>query len=77
MPDNRKVKSVKNGLLPLPTLPKEAYEAQRIAKLNNLLLSVGKLCDNDCSVTFYKTRCKIRQDNKVILSGPQNPRNRL
>ena len=77
MPDKRKVKSVENGLLPLPTPSKEGCEAQYIVKLNNSLLSIGKLYENDCIVTFYKTRCEIRQDNKVILFRPQNPRNRL
>ena len=56
MPDARHIQSTHCGKLPLlQSLPNAAARiAHRIPQLTQSLLSINKLCDNDCVATFDK-----------------------
>jgi hypothetical protein len=41
------------------------------------LLSIGKLCDDDCAALFTKYHVHIIKDGTVIIKGPRNPTKRL
>jgi len=52
--------------LDLPNLPVEARTAH-----NTSLLSVGQLCDAQCTATFTSTDVTITHNNKTVLHGIQ------
>ena len=56
MPDERHIQSTHCGELPLlQSLPNAASRiAHKIPQLTQSLLSISKLCDNDCVATFDK-----------------------
>ena len=41
------------------------------------LVSVSKLCDDDCEVTFDKTNVNVTKDNTTIWTGTRDPTTRL
>lgn len=43
-----------------------------VPTLTGSLLSVNKLCDNRCSVTYDKTSCQIKKDGKVLIMGQRS-----
>ena len=57
MPDTRHTQLTYGGQLPLlQPLPNAAARiAHKIPQLTQSLLSISKLCDNDCVATFDKT----------------------
>ena len=62
MPDARHIQSTHCGKLPLlQSLPNVAeHIAHRIPQLTRSLLSIRKLCDNDCVATFNKQHFNIQ-----------------
>ena len=71
MSDTRYIQSTHCGKLPLlQSLPNAAVRiVQKIPQLTQSLLSISKLCDNDCVATFDKNHCNIHQNRKLILHG--------
>ena len=69
MPDEIYIKSTHCGELPLfQSLPNAAaLIAHRIPKLTQSLLSINKLCENDCVATFDKKNCNIHHNGNLIL----------
>ena len=58
------------ALLPLPGLPPAARQGHVMPGFTNNLVSIGKLCDADCSAYFNKTTVTIfNADNTPILTG--------
>eukprot|EP00957_Ditylum_brightwellii_P068359 5189359-Ditylum_brightwellii.AAC.1 len=51
----------------LSTLPEEAKSSFRMPNINNNLLSIAKLCDADCTVTFSKNNAVVENDNKQLF----------
>ena len=62
------------GTLPIPTLSPLACKAHVYPSLKSAsLLSIGQLCDDDCSALFTKKELKIyNKSNTLILSGCRN-----
>jgi len=64
--------------LDLPNLPKAARTAHIFPALGTTsLLSVGQLCDADCTATFTEKTITITHNDKTILSGTQNKKTNL
>jgi hypothetical protein len=42
-----------------------------------MLLSVGKFCEDGYQVLFERTKCTIRQNDRLILQGHRDPVSRL
>ena len=59
--------------LQLPNVSKQASEADILPSFQHLLLSVGQLCDDDCTAIFSKHQCTIyNKHNKPVITGIQN-----
>jgi hypothetical protein len=63
--------SAKKGTLPLsPHLTVQAREAFQLDELKTgTLISLSKLCDDDCLAIFSKFDVKILKDDNVIITG--------
>ena len=60
--------------LQLPHVSKQASEADILPTFKHSLISVGQLCDDNCTATFSKHRCTIyNQHNELVITGIQNP----
>eukprot|EP00957_Ditylum_brightwellii_P110393 8419326-Ditylum_brightwellii.AAC.1 len=51
----------------LPKLPEEAKLSFCMPNINNNLLSVAKLCDADCTVTFSKKDVVVEKVSEQLL----------
>jgi hypothetical protein len=61
----------------LTDLPPQARQAHILPGLvHNSLISVGKLCDNGCSVTFTQDQVKVSKNQKCIMYGSRDPKSR-
>jgi len=64
--------------LDLPNLPVQARTAHIFPELGNTsLLSVGQLCDAQCTATFTDTTVTITHNNKTILQGIRTKKDNL
>ena len=78
MPDGRHITASEQGSLPMVKhLSNNAAVAYKIPQLAHSLLSIGKLCDNDCTAIFTKTNCYIMHKNTTIMKGDRDPSNSL
>ena len=69
-PDGAKVQSSHTCELRIPQLPKKARLAHVIPGLaSHSLMSVVRLCNCGCEVTFTKIDCVVRYRGKIILRG--------
>lgn len=71
LPDSTIITSSHTGSLQIPTLPPQAQKAYIFPELtSSALLSVGQLCDSDCTVIFNKNNMLVKNNNgQEILSG--------
>ena len=62
------------GELPLSNnLSTTAKQAKILPKLQSAsLISIGKLCDDNCRVAFDKNVLEVHKDNHLILRGTRN-----
>ena len=59
--------------LQLQNVSQQASEADILPSFKHLLLSVGKLCDDDCTAIFSKHHCTIyNKNNQPVITGIQN-----
>ena len=73
LPDGSTIQSTHVAHLHLPHLPPEATETHIFPSLGNThLLSIGKLCDADCDITFSNTEATIKRHGEVILRGTRS-----
>ena len=78
LPNNTSISPTARGILPFPNLNKTATKALIYPDLmNESLLSIGQLCDDDCCAIFDKKKMYVIKENKVILQGDRNQRDRL
>eukprot|EP00957_Ditylum_brightwellii_P067868 5151750-Ditylum_brightwellii.AAC.1 len=61
----------------LPKLPEEAKRSFRMPNNNNNLLSVARLCDAECTVTFSRNDVVVEKNGEQLLQGWQDTSNRL
>ena len=64
---------------PYPTkkLSSEAKHAEIFPNLHSSLISIVKLCDNECIVTFDKHKVIVSKNKDIIIEGYQDPTNGL
>ena len=68
--DDTEMFAKETGNLPLsPALASEATETQAFSELKTPLLSMGQLCDDNCTVTLKKETLQVEKNNKIILRG--------
>jgi hypothetical protein len=74
LPNNTTMQTQLRGHLPISNIPKQATQAHVFKDLQSAsLLSVGQLCDSDCTAVFTKTDLQIFDTNKqVIIRGTRN-----
>ena len=78
MPDGRHITSSQAGCIPyLDQVAPDAAKAHTIPQLSQSLLSIGQLCDHDCTSVFTKTQCTIVHKDKIILTGMRDKGNAL
>ena len=59
--------------LNLPNVSRQASEADILPSFKHSLLSVGQLCDDDCTTIFSKHQCTIyNKQNKPVIMGFRN-----
>jgi hypothetical protein len=77
MPNGTMIQSSHTCDLLLTDLPPQARNAHILPGLvNNSLISVGKLYDNGCSVTFTQEQVTVSKNGKCVMYGSQDPRSR-
>ena len=74
LPNDNKLSMSHQGHLKLHAkLPPAATKAFILPSLKNKsLLSVGQLCNHNCTVEFGKYFCDIKHKNELILKGTRN-----
>ena len=78
IPDGSKMESTHECDIAWPALPKNATTGHIIPQLTQQsLLSVVKLCDAGCTVTFKHESCIISYNEKIVMYGIKCPRTRL
>ena len=79
LPDASTLKATKSGQLPFSNLlSSEGKKAAIVPGLKSAsLISIPQLCDDDCDVLLNKRKLYAVKDNKLILTGTRNPRDRL
>eukprot|EP00957_Ditylum_brightwellii_P177757 13540153-Ditylum_brightwellii.AAC.1 len=53
----------------LPKLSEEVKRLFRMPNITNNLLSVAKLCDANCTVTFSKSDIVVEKNGEQLLQG--------
>jgi hypothetical protein len=62
----------------LADLPHQAQQAHILPGLvHNSLISMGQLCDNECSVTFTQDQVMVSRNGKDVMYGYRDPKSRL
>jgi hypothetical protein len=81
LPDSTIIQATHKGTIPLhPSLSQQAQQAHSFPKITNLsLISIGQICDDNCTAVFNKQNLKIYKDTdihivsgKSIINGTQN-----
>ena len=74
MPNGNHIQSSGTTNIPWPNLPNTATKAHILPELNpHSLVSIGVLCDHNCTATFDKHAVTIHRQNQPILTGPRLP----
>ena len=74
MPNGNHIQSSGTTNIPWPNLPNTATKAHILPELNpHSLVSIGVLCDHNCTATFDKHAVTIHCHNQPILTGPRLP----
>jgi hypothetical protein len=78
MPNVTTIKSSHTCNLLLTELPHQARQAHILPGLvHNSLISVGQLCDNECSVTFTHDQVTVSRKGKEVMYGSRDAKSRL
>ena len=74
LPNNAIITSKQEGTLPIPNFPLTATKAHTVDDLHcSSLLSIGQLCDADCSALFTRESLKVYNKSKdLVLTGQRN-----
>ena len=73
LPTNEVISSTHDGFLPIYSVSKHATSSTIFPDLTNAsLLSIGKLCDDNCAAVFTKNKLQVIKNNKLILEGTRN-----
>jgi hypothetical protein len=78
MPNGTTIQSSHTCNLLLTDLPPQARQAHILPGLvHSSLISVGQLCNNECSVTFTQDQVTVSKNGKHLLYGSRDPKSRL
>jgi hypothetical protein len=78
MPNGTTIQSSHTCNLLITDLPHQARQAHIIPGLvHNSLVTVGQLCDNECSVTFTHDQVTVSRKGKEVMYGSRDPKSRL
>jgi hypothetical protein len=78
MPNGTTIQSSHTCNLLLTDLPHQARQGHILHGLvHNSIISVGQLCDNECSVTFTYDQVMVSRKGKVVMYGSRDPKSRL
>jgi hypothetical protein len=74
LPNEETISTTEKGTVSFhPSLSKEASLAHVLPKLtNSSLVSLGKLCDDDCLILLHKKWLSIMKNNEQIMKGTRN-----
>ena len=74
LPDGDLISGNKKGDIPLhPAISNKAKQAKILPNLqSSSLISLGRLCDDDCKVELTKQNLIVTKNNKVVLQGVRN-----
>ena len=74
LPDGDFITGNTKGDVPLhPAISNKARQAKILPNLkSSSLISLGRLCDDDCKVELTKTDLIVTKNNKVVLQGVRN-----
>ena len=74
MPNGNHIQSSGTTNIPWPSFPSTATKAHIIPEPNpHSLVSIGILCDHNCTAAFDKHAVTIHRHNQPILTGPRLP----
>jgi hypothetical protein len=75
LPNNESMTSTTSGSIPFQSsLSQQACKAHIFKDLqSSSLISLGRLCDDDCTITLTKHLLQVTKNNKVIMRGIRNP----
>ena len=74
MPNGTVLESSHNDTIAWTKVPPAATAAHVVPGLtSHSLVSIGVLCDNNCTATFNKDQVQIRCNDKLVLKGPRLP----
>jgi hypothetical protein len=78
MPNGNTIQSSHTCDLLLANLPPQARKSHILPGLvHNSLISVGKLYDNGCNVTFTQEQVTVSRNGECVMYGSQDPRSCL
>jgi hypothetical protein len=78
LPNGDTITSTHTATLNIPFLPSSARRALILPGLSqHLLLSVGQMCDSECSVTFSATHVTVTNGSETILTGTRDKQSNL
>jgi hypothetical protein len=78
MPNGMTIQLSHTCNLLLTDLPHQAQQAHILPGLvHNSLISVGQLCDNECSFTFTQDQVTVSRNGKDVMYGSRDPKSRL
>ena len=70
LPDKSSISSSHMGLLPNTDLSKNGRTVKILPQLRSAsLISVGKLCNDGCTVHFDEEKMNVHKNNKIIMHG--------
>ena len=73
LPTSEVISSTHDAYLPIYSVSRNATSATIFPDLtNSSLLSIGKLCDDNCVATFTKNKLQVVKNNRIILEGTRN-----
>jgi hypothetical protein len=78
MPNSTTRQSSHTCNLLLTDLPPQALQAHILPGLvHNSLISMGQLCNNDCSITFTEDQVMVSRNGKNVMHGSRDPKSGL
>jgi hypothetical protein len=78
MPNGTTLQSSHTCNLLLTDLPHQSLQAHILPGLvHNSLISVGQLCDKQCSVAFTHDQVMVSRKGKEVMHGSRDPKSRL
>jgi hypothetical protein len=78
MPNGTTIQSSHTCNLLLTDLPYQDRQAHILPGLvHNSLISVGQLCNSECSITFTPDQVTVSRKGKEVMHGSRDPKSRL